>query len=170
MDQTWNDLTVAAVAGVVGMTETAYFAHYPSVAACGAAALDEAAEDCRDACESAYPAWRNCSERFVHMADAVVQWIVGSPEMARLLFVIPGQAGDPVLLRKLGAFKRAVVMLFDQPGRCSPAGRTHVEFVIGLFFQAAARELVNGAELVTLRHRVLALAPFVETPPPTSRP
>ncbi|SFA93508.1 hypothetical protein SAMN05216266_102305 [Amycolatopsis marina] len=57
-----------------------------------------------------------------------------------------------------------MVAMFEQPLRCSPAGRTHVEFVIGLFFQVVVREFARGAEIDILRSRVLMLAPFVETP------
>lgn len=164
VNRSWHDLTPSAVADTAGMAVSAFFAHYPSVAACGAAALDEAADECRAACELAYPAWRDCHERFLRMSDAAVSWMAARPEMARLLFVIPRQAYDPVLLAKVSAFKRALVSLFEQPGRCSPAGRTHVEFVIGLFFQVVVREFARGAEIDTLRLRVLTLAPFVETP------
>jgi hypothetical protein len=163
VDQSWHDLTPPVVADTA---VTAFFAHYPSVAACGAAAFDEAAEECLGTCAHAYPAWRDCHERFLHMAEAAVGWMAARPEMARLLFVIPLQTYDCVLLAKVSAFKRALVSLFDQPGRCSPAGSTHVEFVIGLFFQVVVREFVRGAEIDTLRLRVLTLAPFVEPPAP----
>lgn len=164
VDQTWHDLTPTAVADAAGMSVNSFFAHYPSVAACGAAALDEAAEDCRRACARAYPARRDCRERFLQMAEAAVSWMAARPEMARLLFVIPRQSYDPVLLEKLSAFKWVMVSMFEEPVRCSPAGRTHVEFVIGLFFQVVVREFARGAEIDTLRLRVLMLAPFVETP------
>jgi hypothetical protein len=163
-DLSWEDLTASAVAGAAGLDVIVFLAHYPSVAACGAAALDEAAADCRRACAAAFPAWRTCSERFFGMSETVLGWMQDQPAMARLLFVVPEQSHDPGLLERVAAFKRELGALFEQPGRCTPAGRTHVEFVIGLFYQAASQELLDGAEADTVRSRVLALAPFVEEP------
>lgn len=165
VERTWHELTAVEIAGAAGMDQADFAEHYPSVLACGVAALEEAAADCHARCAAAFPAWRDCSERFFGMSDTVLSWIDAEPEMARLLFVVPEQVHHPVLLHRFGRFKGALSALFDQPGRCTPAGRTHVEFVIGVFCQAAYQHLDSEAEPGSLRRRVLALATFIGAPP-----
>ena len=127
----WDDLTAASIADAAGLDVIVFPEHYPSVAACGADALDRAARDCLDACADAYPSWQGCAERFFGLSGTVLRWVETRPGLAPLLFVVPEQTREPALVARVGAFKRELAGLFDRPGRCTPAGRTHVEFVIG---------------------------------------
>lgn len=161
VERAWSDMTASAVAGAAGISVTAFLEHYPSVAACGMATFDEAAAECYSVCAAAYFPRRDCGERFRHMAEAVGEWTAARPGLAWVLFVLPSQAHDPALLDRLSMFKRQILALFDQPGRCSPAGGTHVEFLIGLFFQSAHRQLVNAGGPRMLRGQAQELAPFV---------
>lgn len=164
MNRAWNEITAATIAGAARTNVPTFLAHYPSVAACGAAALDEAAADCRSVCRSALPHGRAaCADLFLQASDAVLRWIAQRPQRARVLFVVPDQSCDATLLARLSAFKQTIATLFSQPARCSPAGRTHVEFVVGLFVQSVTSELSDGTSPAALRGQVLALLPFVQT-------
>lgn len=157
----------ADLANAAGITVACMADHYPTVTACGVAALDQAAMECLSACATAYPRNKDCAGKFNAMVDAALRWMSARPAMGQLLFVIPHQAKEPQLLEPLHWFKQQIVGLFDESARCPPAVRTHVEFVLGLLLQGAYQQLASGAEPSTLRQHARTLAALVDTPPPS---
>lgn len=173
--RTWPELTEDLLAHTAGISRPALSAHYPSVAACAADALDEAVSDLGAACAAArtaaFPAAGGFAGRFLAVTDAARHWLADRPAMARMLFVVPEQARDPVLLGKMNSCKHVLAALFEDPAAFSPAGSTHVEFMVGLFFHATRQHLLAAHNPDALRDQLRALASFTRTahrPPPTS--
>lgn len=166
METAWCDVTEAAVAAAAGLDVSTSTRHYRTVAECGRDAFDEAAGECGVVCARAMPPGkRECGERFLRLAEAVLGWTARRPGMARMLFLVPGQSADPALLKRHSGFKDSLVAMFDRPGSGSPAGLTHAEFVVGLCCRVLAQELERGAKPTDLRRSVLDLAPFAVTNP-----
>ncbi|WP_019811088.1 hypothetical protein [Saccharomonospora halophila] len=158
------EVTAGELADAAGTDVQMFTRHYPSVRACGAAAFDEAAEDLHRVCATALRGTRpDCAARFAGVADAVLRWVDTHPQCARYLFVVSERAAEPELRARSSGLKRSVTCLFDGAAGHTPAGRTHVEFVVGLFFRAAAQALdgTGHGDHSALRTKVLALRPFV---------
>ncbi|EHR60142.1 hypothetical protein SaccyDRAFT_1232 [Saccharomonospora cyanea NA-134] len=136
--------------------------HYRSVVTCGLAAFDEAAGECRAVCECAWASrGGDCGERYRAVADAVLSWAAENRDAARFLFVVTERTSEPVLLARLSAFKRSVAELFDPSAKYTPAGRIHVEFLVGLFFRVVAEALGGEVSTAALRREVLSLSLFL---------
>lgn len=159
----WSAVTVEALATAAGISVPVLRTHYPGVPECGVAALDEAAAEFTAVCASVLPLAEGCAERYVQVSEAILHWVASRPEAARMLFVVPAQTNDRALLDRVHACKRTTAALFERPDGFSPAGSTHVEFLVALFFQAAQRHL-RSDDLGILRARVLALTPFTGLP------
>ncbi len=163
------EVTADELADAAGTDVRMFTRHYPSVRACGAAAFDEAADDLHRVCATALRGnGPDCAARFAGVVDAVLRWADTHPQCARYLFVASERAAAPELLARLSGLKRSVTSLFDGSAGHTPAGRIHVEFVVGLFFRAAARALApdgtgHGGH-AALREQVLALGPFLGQP------
>lgn len=160
------EVTAGELAGAAGTDVRMFTQHYPSVRACGVAAFDEAADELHRVCATALRGnGPDCAARFAGVVDAVLRWTVTNPQCARYLFVASERAGAPELLARLSELKRSVTSLFDNSAGHTPAGRTHVEFVVGLFFhtaaQALATDVTGEAGHSALRKKVLAFSPFV---------
>ncbi|WP_232213004.1 hypothetical protein [Saccharomonospora saliphila] len=161
-------MSAAEVAVAAGVERRVFGQHYRNVLACGAAAFDEAAGECWSVCAAAWRGEGDCVERYRRVVEAVLRWTASHRDAARFLFVVAARACEPILIARLAAFKESVAALIERPGDHTPAGSTHVEFVVGLVFRAAERVLGAGADAdpdaADLRRELCALTPFVRTP------
>ncbi|WP_026454879.1 TetR/AcrR family transcriptional regulator [Saccharomonospora iraqiensis] len=162
-----REVTADELADAAGTDVRMFTRHYPSVRACGEAAFEEVADDLHRVCAAAMTGdGPDCAARFTGVAEAVLRWADAHPQCARYLFVVSERAAVPELRARSSGLKRSVTSLFDGMAGHTPAGRIHVEFVVGLFFRAAAQALApdGGGGHAALRRKVLALSPFVGQP------
>lgn len=59
--------------------------------------------------------------------------------------------------------------LFERTTRCTPAGWTHVEFMVGLAYSTVNRHLRRGEDIRVLRAQLLALLPFLDGGQPNNQ-